>query len=153
MRFILEGPYTVGKYQQSKPRTRTRCRLNRLRNPCNFRLRFTCGLYADANSALREHTEVHRRVTPRGKMSCQVELSSETPLATTSKATKTRTPSGLKSSMCKSFGRRCQSRRGHVKHKTRVTHVAKSGDRGQGQSKAKARSTNRITVDIHRTVK
>ncbi|XP_031143062.2 uncharacterized protein topaz1 isoform X2 [Sander lucioperca] len=134
-----QGPYTRGKYQQSKPNTRSKYRLHSLKKFCNLRLRFTCWLCTGSasDSALFKRTEIHRQVKPRRTMSCQMELSTGAPL-TTSKATKNKTLVDLKSNVDKCSGS-CKSRQG----KTRVARVAKSGrDRGRkGRSKVKARPT------------
>lgn len=142
--FKPQGPYTRGKYQQSKPNTRTRSRLDRLRKLCNLRLRLTWCFYtaSDRFSALLKWTKVHRRVKLRGetpKMFCQIEPSSEAPVDTN----KSQTPSDVKFSVGKPSGRRCKSTLGDIKHKSRVSHVAKGGrDRGrEGESRVKAGST------------
>ncbi|TDH04415.1 hypothetical protein EPR50_G00151350 [Perca flavescens] len=134
-----QGPYTRGKYQQSKPNTRSK--LHSLKKFCNLGLRFTCWLCTGSasDSALFKRTEIRRRLKPGRTIStmssCQMELSSGAPL-TTSKATKNKTLVDLKPNVDKSSGS-CKSRHG----KTRVARVAKSGrDRARkGGSKVKAR--------------
>ncbi|GAA6231834.1 uncharacterized protein topaz1 isoform X1 [Lates japonicus] len=39
MEFKQKGPYTRGKYHQSKPYTRSKCRLDHIRNTLNLRLK------------------------------------------------------------------------------------------------------------------
>lgn len=164
--FKQEGPSTRGKYQQSKPNTRSKCRLDYLRILCNLRLRFTWCFYtaSDSVQTLLKQTEVHDRVKPRGKMSCRIKLNSEPWV--TNKASKSQTVSALRC-MSKSSSR-SKSRLGNIKRKTCVTHVAKCVRDRRGQSKVKAKSagwdpqacnckhgtsTNRNTVDTHQTVK
>ncbi|KAA8586151.1 hypothetical protein FQN60_007720, partial [Etheostoma spectabile] len=129
-----QGPYTRGKYQQSKPNTRSKCRLHSLKTFSNLRLRFTCWLCTDSASdgALFKRTEILRRVKPRrtvSSMSCQMKLSSGAPL-TTSKVTKNKANVDTSSGSCK-------SRQGN----TRVARAAKSARDScrKGRSKVKAR--------------
>lgn len=134
-----EGPCTRGKYQQSKPNTRSKCRLDYLRKLCNLSLRFTwcyCSAPGSVQKMLKQ-TKVHGRVKPRGNMSCRIELSSES--LVTTKAPKSQTVSDLKLGMSKSSCR-SRPRNGNIKRKTRVTHVAEGGRERRVQSKVKARS-------------
>lgn len=103
--FKQEGPYTRGKYHQSRPHTRSKVKLDQLKKLCNLKLRFTWCFCTESESALLKRTHVHRQVKPRvriAKMSCNMGFSSDAAPATN----KSQKVSGLKSGA----GRKGQSR-------------------------------------------
>lgn len=122
--FKHEGPLTRGRYQQGRPNTRSKCRLDSLRKQS---VRFPCCFCPASNSVhtLSGQTDVHGQV----KTTCQ--LSSQ-PL-TSAEAPKSRAVSHLKYGVSKS-----RSRRGGVTGKTRVNHDGDRGRGGQGQLKARS---------------
>lgn len=122
--FKHEGPLTRGRYQQGRPNTRSKCRLDHLRKQS---VRFPCCFCPASNSVhtLSGQTDVHGQVKTTCQFSSQPLTSAETP--------KSRTVSHLKHGVSKS-----RSRRGGVKGKTGVNRDGDRGRRGQGQLKARS---------------
>lgn len=135
--FKPEGPYTRGKYHQSRPNTRSKVKLDQLKKLCNLRLRFAWCFCTESESALLKGTHVARQVKPGvkiSKMSCNMGFSSEAATAT-NKTSKSQKVSGVE--------RTCTFRGRGVCRKALATRVADGGRdrRRKGQSRGKVRST------------
>ncbi|KAK9526263.1 hypothetical protein VZT92_014972 [Zoarces viviparus] len=113
---VHEGPCTRGKYQRSKPNTRSQgVLLHGLGKICELRLRFTWCFCTAAHGA-----SYKRRVKPRANIMSKM------------KATRRQTPLDINASVGTSSCGRGKSKQVGVNRKTRVT---------TGKIKAKARST------------
>lgn len=126
---IGDGPFTKGRYQQSKSTTRNKCRLDQVRKRCKLRMRFTWRLCAASDSS----QTLLNQATSRGRssMSCQIKLKMGRLASIKASRRLCHTVSRAKSTRCKFR---------QVNTDTHVTHGAKDGRGSGGQSKVKARS-------------
>lgn len=147
-----EGPFTRGKYQQSKPNTRSKGSLHGgIRRLCDLRLKFTwcfCTASDRRTQVVKHRTQVrrHRGVKLRStvsKMACQMEQSS--------KAIKS-----LKSSVGKSSVRCIKTRVTRVVNKTgrvkaRSTRCDPHGDPQTAAAAAAAADTGQVHTGTQST--
>lgn len=126
---IRDGPFTKGRYQQSKSTTRNKCRLDQVGKLCKLRMKFTWRLCAASDSSQTLLDQAASR--GRAIMSCQIKLKMGRLASIKASRRPCHTVSHAKSTRCKSR---------QVNTDTHVTHDAKGGRDSGGQSKVKARS-------------
>lgn len=126
---IRDGPFTKGRYQQSKSTTRNKCRLDQVRKRCKLRMRFTWRLCAASDSSQTLLNQAASR--GRGIMSSHIKLKMGRLASIKASRRPCHTVSHAKSSRCKFR---------QVNTDTHVTHGAKDGRGSGGQGKVKART-------------